>query len=42
VIYGQCPTILEAGTQCPRSANHKRPCGPTRAQRKAARKAATA
>jgi hypothetical protein len=35
--YGQCPTRLESGQRCPRSAMHRGPCKPTRRERKAAR-----
>ena len=35
--YGQCPGRLETGQRCERSANHRPPCRPTRAQRLAAR-----
>ena len=32
--YGQCPTLLESGERCSRSAMHKGQCSPTRTQRK--------
>lgn len=35
--YGQCPGRLETGDRCERSAGHRPPCRPTRAQRWTAR-----
>lgn len=32
--YGQCPTLLESGERCTRSAMHTGPCNPTGTQRK--------